>query len=325
MESPPVDGPSQAWPALTATSDVSLEAIEALTRSEEKLTAYRVDPYFRHGMRHVVVDAVLSTTFVILKPDSIAGRRADTVVEYLFDAGFAVLDGWAFTFTPSLIRELWRYQYNVASWHRVDVVDILLPSGESLLLLLHDTRWEQRGLPAACRLAAMKGSADPEKRKPNDLRTILDAPTPQFNFVHTADEPADVVRELAAIEIAHQKRILHDGASKTLDKGAVYDLVYQLYERVAAHDLDCDESWARLTLCADEAVKIIARQAVHDNTASWADLIALFPDGKPPGYLLWDVLSIATAELPHSLPDARPVIPTLGADVRAWTGPNVPK
>lgn len=313
------------WQPSLATSDVPEEMLDSLTRSPEKRVAYRVDPYFRHGARHLSIGSVLATTFVVLKPDAIAGRRALTVVNELTRSGFTPLDAWSFTFTPSLIRELWRYQYNVASWPRIEVVDLLLPAGESLLLLLRDERWTPGSLPAACRLAAMKGPADPSKRSPSDLRAILDAPTPQFNFLHTADEPADVVRELAAIEVAYGRRILRDVVpSSTLEHDSVKSLIERLYGRVAAHDLDRQASWCRLAASDNNEVSSLARRALHGDNIDWSALLALFPEGQPPAELLWDALSIATAELPHSLPDPRPVIPTFGADASAWRAGSAP-
>lgn len=304
------------------TSDVPDEFLGCLTKSPEKATAYRVDPYFRHGARRVSAAAVLPVTFVAIKPDAIAGRRAVTLADELVRSELTVLGAWRFRFTPALIRELWRYQYNVASWARVEVVDLLLPSSDGLLLLLRDRRWSPAALPAACRLAARKGPADPSRRKPSDLRALLDAPTPQFNFFHTADEPADVVRELAAIEVASGKPLLDAVAEeRTSGEVAVENLIEELYEETPAHDLDCESSWRRLAVCGDGGFASLARRALRGEGGGWSALLALFREKGVPGELLWDVLSVATAEMPHSLPaGSRPVIPTFGADVSAWSG-----
>lgn len=303
------------------TSDVPDEFLNWLTKSPGKAAAYRVDPYFRHGARQVSAAAVLPVTFVAIKPDAIAGRRSLTLVDELDRSEFTVLDAWRFRLTPALIRELWRYQYNVASWARVEVVDLLLPSSDSLLLLLRDRRWSPAALPAACRLAARKGSADPSRRKPGDLRALLDAPTPQFNFFHTADEPADVVRELAAVEVALGKPVLGAVAEeRTSARVAVEGLIEELYAETPAHDLDCEPSWRRLAVCGDGEIASLARRALRGEGGGWSALLALFREKGTPGELLWDVLAIATAEMPHSLPGSRSVIPTFGADVSAWSG-----
>jgi nucleoside diphosphate kinase len=302
------------------TTDVPRETLCSLTKSEEKRIAYSVDPYFRHGVRRMPVAAALTTTFVVLKPDAIAGRRAMTVVNELAGRGFSFIDASPFTFTPSLIRELWRYQYNVASWERIEIVDLMLPSSESLLLIVRDEQWEPGGLPAACRLAALKGPADPAKRKPTDLRSALNSPTPQFNFVHTADEPADVVRELAAMEVAFGWRTLGADTDDVLEQDAVKNLVERLYGRLPAHDLDRNASWRRIAASGSTAASSFALQALNGEEVDCTALFSMLADRKPPAQLLWDVLSIATAELPHSLPEPQPVIPTYGADASAWRG-----
>ncbi|HEX5608559.1 MAG TPA: nucleoside-diphosphate kinase [Solirubrobacterales bacterium] len=302
-----------------ATSDVPEDVLQSLTRSGAKMAAYRVDPYFRHGVHRISVETVLSTTFLVLKPDAIAGRRVSKILDALAAADFEPVDAWAFTFTPSLIRELWWYQYNVASLARVELVDLLLPSSESLFLLLRDRRWDPGELPAACRLTALKGPADPRRRRPGDLRAILDAPTRQFNFFHTADEPADVVRELAALEMACGQEILGRPMHlSALARRPVEEIVARLYAGVDEHDLDCEASWRRLAACEDEQVSALARRALEGERGGWGPLLALFRDGGEAGEMLWDVLSIATAELPHNLPDPQPLIPTFGSDAAAW-------
>jgi hypothetical protein len=49
MDAAALDLYEYIWPSMVATSDVPPEVLGSLTRSQEKMVAYRVDPYFRHG------------------------------------------------------------------------------------------------------------------------------------------------------------------------------------------------------------------------------------------------------------------------------------
>jgi nucleoside diphosphate kinase len=295
------------------TTDVPASAVEALTENADKAVAYSFDPYFRRGIQRITVEAVLPTTFLVFKPDAIAGRRIGTVLDALAENGFSLLDAWPFRFSPTLIRELWRYQYNVATWARIEVVDLLLSSSASMFALVHDTQWEPGRQPAACRLAALKGPADPARRQPGHLRTLLNGPTHLFNFIHTADEPADVVREIAAIEVAETQPILQFDPSLPMPRATLDVIVAGLYARVAGHDLDAEASWQRLASLAGSSVMPLAQSRLSGEAVDWSQLLDLFPNRVPPEELLWDILAIATAEIPHNLPESCPVIATVSS------------
>lgn len=295
------------------TTDVPVALVEALTQNAEKAVAYSFDPYFRRGIQHVTVEAVLPMTFLVFKPDAIAGRRIGTVLDALSENDFRLIDAWPFRFSPTLIRELWRYQYNVATWARIEVVDLLLCSSASMFALVHDAQWEPGRQPAACRLAALKGPADPARRRPGHLRTLLNGPTHLFNFIHTADEPADVVREIAAIEVSEGQPILQFDTSVPLPPSSIDVIVAGLYERVASHDLDAEASWQRLARLKNSPVMSLAHRRLLGEIVDWSQLLELFPNRVPPEHLLWDILAIATAEIPHNLPESCPVIPTVSS------------
>ncbi|GII88866.1 hypothetical protein Ssi03_68560 [Sphaerisporangium siamense] len=308
--------------AALGASDVPEEYCAALTRAAVKAELYRTDPYFRHGAFRTDVADALATTFVVAKPDAVAGRRVPPVLEFLDENGFAVVAAARFRFTPLLTREVWRYQFNIASWARAEVVDLLLPAGDSLLLTLRDTLPDTtRGpLPAACRLAALKGAADPRSRRGDTLRTRLGGPTTLFNFVHTADEPADVVRELALLELATGAPVIATARRKDpVPDAELSAAVRALHDACPAHDLDARASLRRLAACPDEEVARLARRALDgDPSADWSALLDLFPGRTPPAPLLWDVLSVATSQIESNVPGLSPQIPTVAA--HTWLG-----
>jgi hypothetical protein len=290
-------------------SDVDEDALRSMTRSADKVAHYALDPHYRRGQALIATADALATTFVVLKPDAVAGRRIDAVLDALDDHEFAVVHAATFRFSPLLTREIWRYQFNIASADRCDVVDLLLPSADSLLLVIRDSRRAAQ-LPAACRLAAAKGPADPALRRPNDLRTLLRSPTTLFNFVHTADEPADVVRELALLDLVTASGIpaaVRD--ARPMPEDELRAVVDRLYRELPAHDLDADRSRIRLSRSEHHAVARAAGSA----GPGWRAIMAAFPGGRVPADALWDVLSIATDEIDSNVTGLSPIIPTIDA------------
>jgi hypothetical protein len=312
-----------ASPVRTQT-DLPEPLVSALTVSAAKAFAYCRDPYFRAGVqalaattaraaprRSPAVAGLLSRALVLLKPDAVAGRRIGTALRVLTAAGFEIVGLAALRFTPILTRELWRYQFNIASRDRADVVDLLLPAADSLAVLLEDRRWRPGSVPASCRLGDVKGAADPRLRRPDDLRSRLAAPTTLFNFIHTADEPADVLREAALLDIAGVPLLaaaVADPPAGRLPDEDVDAAIGRLYDQLPAHDLDAAAAGRRL----------VARPRFHDLAAgatsggpAWRAVLARCPAGRPAPDELWDLLAVATAQIESNVPGLTPLVPTV--------------
>jgi len=308
-------------PAVEAETDVPAEFTDAVTVCPAKADAYRRDPHFRAGARAVLaagtdrLDGVLASTLLILKPDAVAGRRVRPVLDGLAAAGFTVAGFARFRFSPLLVRELWRYQFNIASADRADVVDLLLPAADSLALVLHDPRWTPGALPAAYRLGDVKGPADPRLRKPEHLRARLAAPTTLFNFVHTADEPADLLREAALIDLAAGSRLLAAALTSSPEVGDLARAVDALEADLPAHDLDEAAATARLL----DRARYAGLALGADGRLPWRAVWARCPDGRVPDSDRWDLLSLATAQIECNVPGLRPLLPTVkSVDWQAW-------
>ena len=63
-------------------------------------------------------------------------------------------------------------------------------------------------MPATVRLSNLKGGPDAATRGAGSLRSALRSANRLFTFVHTADEPADIVRELAVFFDRDERRRL---------------------------------------------------------------------------------------------------------------------
>lgn len=315
-------------PEPTVESDVPEAFVRALTVDAAKAAAYCRDPYFRSGVFGVGSDdaalrSLFSRTLVVLKPDAAAGRRIEAVLDVVRRHEFVVVAVAPFRFTPLLTRELWRYQFNIATRDRADVVDLLLPAADSLALVLEDTTWTPNRPPAACRFGEVKGPADPALRRPDHLRSRLAAPTTLFNFVHTADEPADVLRESALLDVAGGLGLVR-GALGQPEVTPVLDTtlgaaVERVYAQAPAHDLDASAAAGRvLARYADLVVR------PEDGLPDWRALRSRLGDAPADTGLLWDLLSIATTQIECNVPGLAPLVPSVKAPDWAAAG-RIPK
>ncbi len=181
-----------------------------LSEMPEKRVLYAADTYFRESWEDAqaaFVDperdlpALASITF---KPDAFAGRIVTPALHWLIEQGFRVVAARDVLFDRLTIRGIWYYQWNIASRDRKDVVDELLAASRSLVVTL-----QLSGRPDATKyLSTIKGPAVPSRRRPGQLRHVLASPNTLLNFVHTADETADLVRELGVYFPAEQRQAL---------------------------------------------------------------------------------------------------------------------
>lgn len=306
-------------PAPNATmSAVSHRAFDSLTADPRKRAAYRLDPYAREGLDlfHSPSDRawLYTTTFVVIKPDAVAGRRGGLVLDILEEEGWKPFAARPFTFDPVLTREIWRYQFNAASRQRIAVVDHLLGSSPSLLVLLRDTR-RTDGLPASVRLTAAKGAADPQAAHARDLRTRFGRVNGLFNFVHTADEPADLVRELRLFcyrtGTAWLRAALTTAPPSAGEQCPARSLLAGLEADVPAHDLDSAQSLARLAARSDGWGSLARDHGTRDAVRQW--LSALDEADLPSGTARWDVLSVLTDWIDCNEPGVAPLLATVSA------------
>lgn len=310
----------------TAHSAVPEGALDLLTTDRNKRELYRHDTYVREGLdAFATMDATSRThavTFVVLKPDAVAGRRCRRLLDVLRTEGWYPLAATTVHFDPLLTRELWRYQFNAASGQRIAVVDHLLTSGPSLLVLLGDRR-RPTWMPASVRLTSAKGSADPESARTADLRSRIGRVNGLFNFMHTADDPADVIRELTLFSY----RTGWDWCRSALAPGfapqddPVAGQLADLERAVPAHDLDLDASLHRLASGTDEWSRLARTAPVRERVGDWLTELTRTP--LPGGTARWDVLTVITGWIECNEPGIRPLLPTPSATT--WQHPRQQK
>jgi len=178
-------------------------AVALLTRNPLKSELYCREPYFREAFLDLeamldegAVETVLQHGLVVVKPDGYSLGATTTVADFYLRHGFETIDVRPVAFAPTVWRSLWTYQMTQASIDRLLVNDLVI-SGDGIALLFRSRTGAP--LPATVQLSALKGSARMEKQDDDCLRRAIGQPNVIFSLVHSADEPADLVRELGIL------------------------------------------------------------------------------------------------------------------------------
>jgi hypothetical protein len=186
-------------------------------------------------------------------------------------------------------------------------------------VLLADLRRD--GLPASVRLTAAKGVADPSGARHGDLRARFGRVNELFNFMHTADDPADLIRQLQLISYETG----WDWCADVLRVAAVGDpqrhraaaeltdgLIEQAGRQLPAHDLDLAASLRRLGERTDGWGELARRRGDRSRIEDWLD--TLRGTALPPGAARWDVLTVVTSWIECGEPGIRAIIPTTSVE-----------
>ncbi len=250
------------------TTPMAREIPSYLSRLPRKRSLYAADTYFREsfedlatvgagraGASNPLVERFCHEhALLLLKPDAVVTRRLRAVLHWVMTYGFSIV--WAATVAIDRhgIRALWQYGLNAATRDRRDAADLYVTASDCLLLLL---ALPGRAEPASALLSEIKGPADPRSCRPGQLRYDVGSFNYQLNLVHAADEPADLLRELAVLcnhetRIALFQQILKRGTSITADRASeAFALVDQLEAATPAVDLELDRTLRDLVVAAD--------------------------------------------------------------------------
>lgn len=284
-----------------------------LTNSAVKRELFAQDLYFRECWADAaetfgpaVHEALAPLALLSFKCDGIAGRRADATLDFLAENGFTVLASAPIRHNRHSMRELWRYNWHVYTTDRLELMTLMHSVTDSLLLIVRDDRYDGV-VPATVRLADLKGSADPAQRGPQHLRTVLAPPNQIINFVHVADEPADLVRETGIfLDRPARLHLLADIAAALTGTGP--DGRATAEKQLATLEADCPPSdfdlaatFDRLQETARTSPATLSRlrtAATGGPPLTWTELTTLLPPQTPD----WDFIHIATTVLPPTRP-----------------------
>jgi nucleoside diphosphate kinase len=225
-----------------------------LSNSSAKRLLYAVDTYFVEAwedslrvLGQPAAEVLSRHALALIKPDAIAARALDSAFDWLRHEGFRPVFATRVRISRLTVRAIWAYHWNSVVQPHKDVMDLLLCQADSLLVLLHDD--DPNDGSASARLTKRKGPANPARRQPGQLRHALGAPTTLLNFVHTADEPADLVRELGVL-FARDERdeiLARARSSTTID---VAPLVRALYAEQREGSLELSDTLSLLAAAA---------------------------------------------------------------------------
>jgi nucleoside diphosphate kinase len=287
--------------------------------SGDKLDLYATDTYFLESWEdlHTVRDQVRLPSIsrlaaLTLKPDAIVGRMLLPTIAWLAENDFVIVAAERFEFDRHLIRGIWQYSWNAASRGRKELVDLLLSATPSLFLALRGPE------EASLWLSRNKGPANPDDRRPGQLRSHLGAFSTLLNFVHTSDEPADFIRELGVYFPASRRRRIYRSMGLGSSTSEAVQLARQLETEYAAHDLSQRASVERI-----RAACTSADDAEEGNHAGLIRLLAEIEGGSRPDWRLlsrlcqesgftpdpWDLLTVATYLVGGDECDLEPVVP----------------
>lgn len=260
-----------------------------LTTVDEKALAYEADRWFREGRDTFAafigeVD-VFSLATVTLKAEVVSSRQVAAAISFLEANEFEVAAARIIRFDASNVHQLWMYHWNVATPDRRTLAQDLLSIGSALFLVLVDRSYP-RLVPASVRISTLKGSAYPDRRKPDHLRSFLGAQGRMLTFVHTADEPIDVLREVGLLFNANQRRTLvRDAAARgPIDPDRIARLIASLYDRHPERSMDPDIAYEALRSLLEFAAD---RPGTPESEAALTALQILEIDQEQPGQLPW--------------------------------------
>jgi hypothetical protein len=300
-----------------------------LTAIPEKRWSFEEDLYFREVWAEwmAVCDdrpspRLGTAALLCAKPDAVVGRRIHPMLDYVRSRGFRPFHAQPFSFSRHGMRELWRHDWHVYPAERLAYSTLWYTSSQTVGFLLHDDSKPRPGEPASVRLARLKGSAIASRRRPDELRSALRPPNSVLNFVHVADEPADVLRELGILfdrpERIEMLRAIRD--QQDLDRtDAANDIVNELETRYPAHDLDVQGSLDRLAgtgLLKQADVRRLQQWMAEGVKLRWNELCAMI-DPSEPGIDRWDFITVASELIPLERAGTQGLMPAVPAD-EAW-------
>lgn len=303
---------------MTATpaeqSGASLHALlDRLTPAAAKIDAYADDTYVQEAvdqLERLGIDPVAFArqhSLLLLKPDAIVARAVEPTLQWLPANGFRVVAAHRMRVNRHLVRALWYFAWNIASPERRRLADLLVDISDVLVLVVHGA---DDALPVPIRLTEAKGATDPRKRNPGELRYVLGRHNFLLNLVHSPDDPADVLRELAIYFDEDTRAHLLAQVTAGLDRtAAVSALAADLYARVPARSFDRDD--ALRTVLADLRRAGIDAAEDADGArllySAWAAAAELDP---------WSVLVLGSYVLPMRVGTRSQTLPPVAA--REW-------
>jgi nucleoside diphosphate kinase len=291
----------------------------------EKIAHYQRDVAFREGIGDAaevwcdrLPENLRNSTILMIKPDGLAAGLGNRICDFLESAGFNIVAAEIVSLAGQVWRSFWRFQLTAAHTDRFLVNEILYRY-PALVLLLRDA--QQQLIPASVRLAERKGSSDPTLQRPGTLRALLEQRHRLFTYVHTPDEPADVLRELAVLtERARRLELLSAWQTAGISRGERIALVNTLTETVCAGAPPRSFAFPSALAVVEAAIAAAqpcdaARTRLRTalsvvragGTVSWREFLNLLDEGRI-RISPWDLLTFGAYAIEVDAPGAEKLI-----------------
>ncbi|MEV8057743.1 nucleoside-diphosphate kinase [Streptomyces antimycoticus] len=294
---------------------------------------YGIDLYFREAWEELSTAAGSAEelrgwmhrhAILLCKPDAVVSRQLEAVFGWLTRHDITVVASEIISASRHVIRALWEFQWNIATRDRRDVTELFMTRSPMLVLVV---RMPAHPVPAAVRMAALKGSADASVRKPHQLRSSLSTVNYIVNSVHSPDEPADFVRELSVLLDEEQRRRVFQAMLVSPEHPPSAD-AKQLYEQTRREPpLDYAtrrSAWSHAVFAAEREgvidtdhrrglTELLA--AVEAGKRGWREFPAAMAHAQVP-WDAWDTVVLGTTLAEANVPDRFRILS--GTSVREW-------
>jgi hypothetical protein len=231
--------------------------LAATTVLPDKARYFSGEPFAREAMRDFLeragpartLDLLMTHGTMLVKAESVVLRVVERIEQRIRAAGFTPVVAQPVRLSRQDIRLLWLYVLNGATLDRLDLLDLFKPATTSILLICRDDLQQQASIPAAVRLQRLKGPTMPHQREPGHVRYGLGPDNRLLNYMHAADEPADVLRELGLLFDRPARRQLIEQMLRGDDAGEALRLAREdAYATSPIHDLEPAAALERLSV-----------------------------------------------------------------------------
>lgn len=203
-----------------------MNTFSKLTDNPKKADLYLEDSFSREGLSDLhawasseISELLHKNALLLLKPEAFAGRKINKTFAFMERHGFAPIAFQKIFLSGPMVHGLWRYQIRRNTIDKIRLYTRWIAQVPAAVVAVRDEHQDE--VPASVRLSSLKGPAVVEKRSPWQLRSVLESPNSIMNYVHCADEPADVVRELAVLVDANGRPTFIKRMSEGRDDPAV--------------------------------------------------------------------------------------------------------
>lgn len=200
-----------------------------LTNNKNKEQLFRKDQYFNYSLKIAnevfkYNDILSNYALLLVKPESFMLDKIDEILNLLIENEFQIIYYNIKQLTCLQCLELWKYQWSAASIERVFLSQKLMSCSESMILILKNSQFSKSFLSTY--LCSLKGSANETERRSDNFRSVLKPINRMLNYIHTSDEPADMIRELGVLfdweELFHIYEVFNVG--KTINYASIRDI-----------------------------------------------------------------------------------------------------